>query len=103
MAFVSCPKCGKSVSDKTLECIYCGCLIPRRSSSSNRITYTEPKENVAKCPWCGSTSIQAVKKGFGLGRAALGTLVVGPLVGVAAGLAGSNKIQRVCLNCGKKW
>lgn len=39
------------------------------------------------CPKCGSTSIQAVSKGFGLLR----------------GFVGSGKIENYCLNCGHKW
>ena len=39
------------------------------------------------CPKCGSTSIQAVSKGFGLLR----------------GFVGSGKIENYCLNCGNKW
>lgn len=52
------------------------------------------------CPYCGSTNIQAVKKGFSAGKAIVGGAIAGP-VGLAAGAIGSNKIERVCINCGK--
>lgn len=55
-----------------------------------------------KCPKCGSTQITAQNKGFGLGKAAIGGLALGP-VGLLGGLVGSKKINIVCLNCGHKW
>lgn len=58
--------------------------------------------NVVKCPRCGSTQISAVKKGFGVGKAAAGGLVAGPF-GILAGGIGSSKAQRVCLKCGHKF
>lgn len=54
------------------------------------------------CPRCGAKSIQAVKKGFSAGRAAAGGILLGPL-GVLAGAAGGNEIERVCLNCGYRF
>lgn len=68
--------------------------------AAERQTYQEAcKENVAlTCPKCGSTQIQITKKGFGLGKAAAGGLLIGP-VGLLGGAIGSNKIQRVCINC----
>lgn len=54
------------------------------------------------CPCCGKTNIQAVKKGFGLGKAAVGGLLLGP-VGLLGGAIGANNIQFVCLSCGHKW
>lgn len=62
----------------------------------------EPSFQGARCPHYGSTSIQAVKKGFGLGKAAAGGILLGP-IGLLGGAIGSNKIQRVCLNCGRKF
>ena len=58
--------------------------------------------NVPKCPVCGSTSIQGMKKGFSAGRAAAGGILLGPL-GVLAGAAGGNEVERVCLNCGYRF
>lgn len=60
------------------------------------------KKGVACCPKCGSTSISANKKGFGVGKAAVGVLAVGVL-GAAAGGIGSNKTIVTCLNCGHKF
>lgn len=57
---------------------------------------------IACCPKCGSTSLSANKKGFGLGKAAAGALIAGP-IGLIGGTLGSNKIEVTCLNCGHKF
>ena len=54
------------------------------------------------CPKCGSTSITTMKKGFGVGKAAAGVAVAGP-VGALAGCIGANETFNVCQNCGHKW
>lgn len=53
-----------------------------------------------RCPKCGSTNVTVHKKGFGLGKAAAGGLLLGP-VGLLGGLVGSNKMKITCLKCGK--
>lgn len=58
--------------------------------------------NEVCCPHCGSTQIVANKKGFGLGKAAAGGLLLGP-VGLLGGMLGSNKVIITCLKCGHKW
>lgn len=55
-----------------------------------------------KCPKCGSTQIHADKRGFSVGRAAVGTIATLG-VGVVAGAIGKDKIIINCLNCGHKW
>lgn len=61
-----------------------------------------PDDGAARCPACGSTSVQAVAKGFGGGKGLLGCLLGGPL-GLLCGFCGSGKLRRVCLRCGHKW
>ncbi|MEW9079818.1 TM2 domain-containing protein [Terrisporobacter glycolicus] len=56
----------------------------------------------ACCPKCGSTSLTANKKGFGLIKGAAGVMVAGP-VGVVAAGHGKNKVIVTCLNCGKQF
>lgn len=54
------------------------------------------------CPKCGSTSISANQKGFGVGKAVIGAAVAGP-IGLVAGNAGAKKVFITCLNCGHRW
>jgi len=55
-----------------------------------------------KCPKCGSTSLSANKKGFGIGKAIVGGAVAGPL-GLMAGNIGSKKVRVTCLKCGHQF
>ena len=51
------------------------------------------------CPLCGSSRIQAGRKGYGVGKAAAGALLLGP-VGLLGGFIGSSKVKVTCLKCG---
>lgn len=77
--------------------------------------YKDDDEDELMCPMCDSKHVQsfqttAVKqKGFGIGKAALGGLLLGP-VGLAAGFIGMNKVKSMdtkvklkCLKCGYTW
>lgn len=55
-----------------------------------------------RCPRCGSTQFTANKKGFGLGGAIVGGVLLGPL-GLLGGFAGSRQVKITCLNCGHEW
>jgi hypothetical protein len=61
------------------------------------------KENelngVLCCSKCGSASLSANKKGFGVGKAIVGTTII-PGLGLLAGALGSKKINITCLECG---
>lgn len=59
-------------------------------------------DNQVHCPKCGSTSITADKKGFGVGKAAIGAVAFGA-IGMAAGGIGSKKVTVTCLKCGHHW
>lgn len=59
-------------------------------------------EKVAKCPKCGSTSLSANKKGFGIGKAVVGAYVAGP-IGLVAGNIHAKKVWVTCLKCGKRF
>lgn len=62
----------------------------------------QDEEEPIRCPQCGSTYLTANKKGFGLGKAAAGGLLLGP-VGLLGGFLGSNKVKITCLKCGYTW
>ena len=71
-------------------------------SLQNNIKTNQDNSNSVKCPKCGSTQITANKKGFSLGKAAVGSAVVLPL-GAVTGMIGKNKIYITCLKCGHSW
>lgn len=54
------------------------------------------------CPRCHSSQVTAGKKGFGLGKAAIGGVLLGP-VGLLAGFIGSKNVEFACLNCRERW
>jgi hypothetical protein len=68
---------------------------------ANGIRDTE-SANIARCPSCGSPSVQIVKKGYSAGKGCCGFLTCGPL-GFLCGQTGANKIEKVCLVCNYKW
>jgi tellurium resistance protein terD len=59
-------------------------------------------EEPVRCPRCRSTQLTANRKGFGLGKAAAGGLLLGP-VGLLGGFLGSSKVKITCLKCGYTW
>nr|WP_088186189.1 TerD family protein [Desulfosporosinus sp. FKA] len=54
------------------------------------------------CPRCHSTQITAGKKGFGIGKAFVGGILLGP-VGLLAGFIGSRNMEFACLSCRERW
>lgn len=125
---MKCPKCGKTISDSAKFCGFCGKKFTQTStkpgynhnqtaqnSSQSQIEMAklqvekeklkimqQQNEDVARCPKCGSTSLSEKKKGYGVGKAAVGGLIVGPF-GLLAGGIGANKRQIKCLKCGHEF
>lgn len=56
-------------------------------------------EEPVRCPRCQSSQITANPKGFGLGKAVIGGLLLGP-IGLLGGVVGKNEITITCLKCG---
>lgn len=77
-----------------------------KNLSKHEIAKSRIKDNkangVACCPKCGSTSISANKKGFGVGKAVVGGYLAGP-IGLMAGNIHAKKVRVTCLNCGHQW
>ncbi|SFB13386.1 MULTISPECIES: TerD family protein [unclassified Bacillus (in: firmicutes)] len=54
------------------------------------------------CPRCHSTNVRTGQKGFGIGKAAIGGLILGP-VGLLGGFIGKNQLKFSCNSCGNGW
>ncbi|MFZ5968011.1 MAG: TerD family protein [Bacillota bacterium] len=55
-----------------------------------------------QCPRCRSTRVTAGKKGFGVGKAIVGGLLLGP-IGLLGGFLGSKNLEFLCLDCSQRW
>lgn len=124
-----CPKCKKEIKESSKVCGYCGTKVakakpmtlnmpvvpevkPLPPESMTAAPKTEPapvyvpetvyapETQQATCRYCGSTSLQAMKKGVSAGKLLAGAIIAGP-VGMAVGAAGMNDTKIVCLNCGR--
>ena len=54
------------------------------------------------CPKCRSTQLTAGHQGFGLGKAAVGGVLLGG-VGLLGGFFGAGKVKITCMQCGHAW
>ena len=64
--------------------------------------YSNPPDQGMVCPRCHSTQVTAGKKGFGIGKALVGGVLLGP-VGILAGFIGSKNMEFACLSCKERW
>ncbi|MGX8699800.1 hypothetical protein [Caproiciproducens sp.] len=114
-----CKKCYTIMENNTLKCPECGLMYFRYLGEGDNIPDDEEakiqcqksvelyeqekiRRTTPHCPKCGSTSLTAAKKGFGVGKAIAGAVVTGG-VGLLAGFIGSGKVELICLNCGTKF
>jgi ribosomal protein S27E len=105
MALVRCGSCGQDESSYSEHCHFCGAAIASLTGGEAGAPTTKPTyvpQGTVRCPKCGSEQVGAGNKGFGLGKAAAGLVLLGPL-GLLGGVVGSKKIVVSCLNCGHQW
>ena len=101
MALISCPECGKEISDKAFACPHCGNPMSQQPQQVVQVQQAQQEEYLC-CPKCGSRELHAEHKGFSGGKALVGAIAVGGL-GLLAGTIGSRDTQITCLKCGKKF
>lgn len=124
MGFRYCDRCGTQVEVAAKKCPTCAKVFfaaerreggaqmnpnayrvsPREQAQMDaRSRYLENRAaGIACCPKCGSTSISANAKGYGIGKGVIGAAVIGPL-GLVAGNIGRHKVKVTCLNCGHQF
>lgn len=105
---VDCTKCGKVSNVERENCIEifngydtvnpvtCNC-----GHTSNKIK-GKKKDTRIRCPKCRSEQISSGTKGFSLGKAAVGGVLLGG-VGLLGGVIGSKKVVLNCMSCGNRW
>lgn len=96
LALINCPECNKEISDKAPACPNCG--NPMKDTESEPVSQQE----LLHCPKCDSTNLKTNDKGFSLGKAAVGGVLLGG-VGLLAGMHGSKRIRVNCMQCGHSW
>lgn len=114
---IECDRCGKvynfskiyfssitkdgCVPNVLIQCPNCKNQTPAGSFIAGNAT--GQIDTTPRCPKCGSSAIQVVRGGFNAGGAMGTGLLFGPLAGLIVGAAGTNKVSRVCMNCGHKF
>ena len=53
MSIITCPQCGKSISDKAPECIYCGYVLTKSETRICPECGAEIEPSLSRCPQCG--------------------------------------------------
>ncbi|MCT4508819.1 MAG: TerD family protein [Tepidibacter sp.] len=75
------------------------------SYNNNNLSYNNNHMNSQHniiCPRCNSNNVTNEKKGFGIGKSAIGGVLLGPL-GMLGGFIGKDDLVFNCNSCGTKW
>lgn len=103
--------------DKAVQLLKASSPISAKKEATPSVTFTnnvsqamplEPveinlsEEDKIKCPRCRASQFSVDKRGFGLGKAATGAVLLGP-VGLLGGFMGSDQVMVTCLKCGHQW
>ena len=121
-ARIICPNCGEAIGINAKMCRFCGIKFTeeeiseriekereRVSESCYNEVYGETSKEMEKramgraCPVCHSTNLSFSSKDFSFGKAALGTAIAGPVVGLLAGQVGANHTIAICNECGHRF
>ena len=94
-----CKFCAEEIKDEAVKCKHCKADL---MEGVQVVDDTKQQENIIYCPKCGSKNVFVSKKGFDAGGACCGAMLLGPF-GLLCGQSGANKIEKNCLDCGKKF
>jgi len=97
-----CLFCGERIMLAAKKCKHCGELLDKAPAPVQTQVPAAARQNIARCPKCGCTSIAGAKQGFGAGMGCIGTLLFG-WIGLLCGACGGNRMYSHCLQCGHKW
>ncbi|MBW7473536.1 hypothetical protein K0T92_02105 [Paenibacillus oenotherae] len=113
--YFACEDCGDEVRVMRAYCIKSDAEIEIKRNTNcscgttlEKVHYLEPEvrndmdDEPVRCPKCRTAQVTVGNKGFGLGKAALGGILLGP-VGLLGGVIGSKKVVITCLKCAHKW
>lgn len=89
------PQCSDPAMVKALPALEPPPLVPPVLPPSSSYNPDAP----IRCPMCHSSQVTANSKGFGVGKAVVGGILLGPF-GLLGGLIGGSKIKITCLKCG---
>lgn len=99
-----CPVCHKEIKFAGAKrCSYCCCSWDgTKIDIKGTISKSTQNSNEITCPKCNSNQLTANKKGFGVGKALVGGVLLGG-VGLLGGFVGSGRVKITCLKCGYTW
>ena len=100
---MKCPACKFESQHDFDACPSCNIILAKYYKRQEQLAEKKAEaEKPVECPKCKSTQISASKKGFSVGKAIGGALILGPF-GLVGGFAGSGDLKLTCIKCGHNW